>query len=136
MTQSAHVGYKAKLWKIVYENGEQVSKEQVNYSYYAPEPRYVTKGGKSSETEEDKDKKKTDKKENTNKEETTETKQENNQESNTQTKATATPVPVTKAPEATKAPVATKEPVAEATAAPTQEPQVEEPVEGNTVVEE
>lgn len=136
VTQSAHVGYKAKLWKIVYENGEQVSKEQVNYSYYAPEPRYITKGGKSSEAEEDKDKKKSDKKENANEEETTETKQENNQQSNTQTKATATPVPVTKAPEATKAPVATKEPVTEATTAPTQEPQVEEPVEENTVVEE
>lgn len=49
VTQSAHVGYKAKLWKIVYENGKQVSKEQVNYSYYAPEPRYVTKGGKKPE---------------------------------------------------------------------------------------
>ncbi len=65
VTQSAHVGYKAKLWKIVYENGEQVSKEQVNYSYYAPEPRYVTKGGKEKEkntpkpTEENKDKDKT-----------------------------------------------------------------------------
>lgn len=49
VTQSAHVGYKAKLWKVVYENGKQVSREQVNYSYYAPEPRYVTKGGKKKE---------------------------------------------------------------------------------------
>lgn len=44
--QSAHTGYKAKLWKIVYENGEQVSKEQVNYSSYAAQPAYVVVGTK------------------------------------------------------------------------------------------
>lgn len=58
VTQSAHVGYKAKLWKVVYENDKEVSREQVNYSYYAPEPRYVTKGGKTEETEEPKESKK------------------------------------------------------------------------------
>lgn len=44
--QGAHVGYKANLWKVVYENGKEVSREKVNYSYYAPEPRYVIKGTK------------------------------------------------------------------------------------------
>lgn len=58
--QSAHIGYKAKLWKIVYENGEQVSKEQVNYSSYAAQPAYVVVGTKEEEKkdeeEDDKDK--------------------------------------------------------------------------------
>ncbi len=44
VTQSAHVGYKAQLWKVVYEDGKQISREKVNYSSYAPEPAYVTVG--------------------------------------------------------------------------------------------
>ena len=55
VTQSAHVGYKAQLWKIVYEDGKQVSREKVNYSSYAPEPAYVIVGTMEVE-EEDKDK--------------------------------------------------------------------------------
>lgn len=47
--QSSHTGYKARLWKVVYENGKQVSKEQVNYSYYGASPRYVTIGAKEPE---------------------------------------------------------------------------------------
>lgn len=42
--QSAHVGYKAKLWKIVKENGEEVSREQVNSSSYMKAPRSATVG--------------------------------------------------------------------------------------------
>ena len=53
VTQSAHVGYKAQLWKIVYEDGKQVSREKVNYSSYAPEPAYVTVGTKEEEIPED-----------------------------------------------------------------------------------
>ncbi len=49
VTQSAHKGYKARLWKIVYENGVEVSKEQVNYSSYAASPTYVTVGTKKEE---------------------------------------------------------------------------------------
>ena len=52
VTQSAHVGYKAQLWKIVYEDGKQVSREKVNYSSYAAEPAYVTVGTKEAEEEE------------------------------------------------------------------------------------
>ena len=42
--QSAHVGYKANLWKVVYENGEQVSREMVNSSTYKMTPRSATVG--------------------------------------------------------------------------------------------
>lgn len=51
--QSAHVGYKAKLWKVVYVNGEQQSKEQVNYSSYAAEPAHVIVGSKEEKKEEE-----------------------------------------------------------------------------------
>ena len=43
VTQEAHIGYKAVLWKIVKENGE-TEKTQVNSSTYQAVPRYVTKG--------------------------------------------------------------------------------------------
>lgn len=44
ITQSVHIGYKAQLWKIVKENGTEVSREQVNSSTYKAVPRYVTIG--------------------------------------------------------------------------------------------
>ncbi|MCR5691293.1 MAG: VanW family protein [Eubacterium sp.] len=43
VTQEAHTGYKAVLWKIVTQNGK-TKKTQVNASTYKAEPRYVTKG--------------------------------------------------------------------------------------------
>lgn len=42
--QSAHVGYKAQLWKVVYVDGVEVSREQVNSSSYAMSPRTATVG--------------------------------------------------------------------------------------------
>lgn len=42
--QSAHVGYKAQLWKVVRENGVEVSREQVNSSTYMKAPRSATVG--------------------------------------------------------------------------------------------
>lgn len=42
--QSAHIGYKARLWKIVKENGVEVSREQVNSSTYMKAPRSATVG--------------------------------------------------------------------------------------------
>lgn len=42
--QSAHIGYKANLWKIIYENGEEVKREKVNSSSYAMAPRTATVG--------------------------------------------------------------------------------------------
>lgn len=42
--QSAHIGYKARLWKIVKENGVEVSREQINSSTYMKAPRSATVG--------------------------------------------------------------------------------------------
>jgi Uncharacterized vancomycin resistance protein len=39
VTQEAHVGYRATLWKVVYENGAEVSRDKVNYSSYAAQQR-------------------------------------------------------------------------------------------------
>lgn len=44
VTQSAHVGYKAKLWKIVYVDGKQTEKIQLNSSSYQAEPEHITVG--------------------------------------------------------------------------------------------
>lgn len=44
VTESAHVGYKARLWKIVTENGVEVSREKVNSSSYKMVPRSATVG--------------------------------------------------------------------------------------------
>lgn len=42
--QSAHIGYKAQLWKIVEENGVEVSRETINKSSYKMTPRTATVG--------------------------------------------------------------------------------------------
>ena len=42
--QSAHLGYKAQLWKVVRENGVEVSREQINSSSYMKAPRSATVG--------------------------------------------------------------------------------------------
>ncbi len=42
--QSVHIGYKAQLWKIVKENGEEVSRQVVNSSYYKLVPRTAVVG--------------------------------------------------------------------------------------------
>lgn len=44
VTESAHIGYKANLWKIVEENGVEVSRTQVNSSSYKMVPRSATVG--------------------------------------------------------------------------------------------
>lgn len=41
---SAHIGYKARLWKIVKEDGKEVSREQVNSSSYTVAPRTAVIG--------------------------------------------------------------------------------------------
>lgn len=50
-TQSAHTGYTAKLWKIVKENGVEVSREPYNNSTYNASPRIVAVGIKSDNAE-------------------------------------------------------------------------------------
>lgn len=42
--QSAHIGYKAQLWKVVRENGVEISREQINSSTYMKAPRSATVG--------------------------------------------------------------------------------------------
>ncbi len=44
VTSGAHIGYKAKLWKVVTEDGVEVSREQVNSSSYKMTPRSATVG--------------------------------------------------------------------------------------------
>lgn len=44
VSQAAHIGYKAQLWKVVTENGVEVSREQVNSSSYKMVPRTATVG--------------------------------------------------------------------------------------------
>ena len=44
VTESAHTGYKARLWKIVMEDGVEVSREQINSSTYKMSPRSATVG--------------------------------------------------------------------------------------------
>ena len=43
-TEAAHIGYKARLWKIVTENGKEVSREIVNNSKYTVSPRSAVVG--------------------------------------------------------------------------------------------
>lgn len=45
----AHTGYKAKLWKVVQEDGVEVSREQVNSSSYKMVPRSATVGVATSD---------------------------------------------------------------------------------------
>lgn len=52
VTQSSHTGYRAELYKYVYVDGAQVSKERVNTSYYAPAPNYISVGPGASVSEE------------------------------------------------------------------------------------
>jgi vancomycin resistance protein YoaR len=51
VTESAHIGYKARLWKITTENGVEVSREQVNSSSYKMVPRSATVGTATSDPE-------------------------------------------------------------------------------------
>lgn len=44
VTQNGHTGYVAKLWKFVYKNGAEQSKELVNKSSYQSSPAQVTIG--------------------------------------------------------------------------------------------
>ena len=46
ITKKGETGYRASLWKDIYENGEKVSTIQVNSSYYAPVKQEKTVGTK------------------------------------------------------------------------------------------
>ena len=49
VAESAHIGYKARLWKIVLENGVQVSRTEVNSSSYKMVPRSAIVGTATSD---------------------------------------------------------------------------------------
>lgn len=49
VTQSAHTGYVAELYKVVTENGTEVSRERVNKSTYQMSPQFVTVGTASAD---------------------------------------------------------------------------------------
>ena len=47
--QSAHIGYRAQLWKVVTEDGKQVSRDVINKSAYQMVPRTATVGTATSD---------------------------------------------------------------------------------------
>lgn len=49
-TESAHIGYKARLWKIVKEGGQEVSREVINNSKYNVSPRSAVVGVATDES--------------------------------------------------------------------------------------
>jgi len=49
VTQSAHIGYKAQLWKVVTVDGVEVERTQVNSSNYKATPRQATVGTATSD---------------------------------------------------------------------------------------
>lgn len=51
VTQSAHTGYKTELYKVVYEDGVEISRTLINTSSYSAAPRYITVGTKAVEEE-------------------------------------------------------------------------------------
>lgn len=106
VTQQAHVGYVANLYKIIYENGVEQSREKVNYSRYNAEPRHVIIGTKKVE---DKKNKNEDTKENKNSD-----KKNKNKNSAAETEAPQPENPDNTAEQATEAP-----------AAPVEEPETE-----------
>lgn len=122
VTQEAHIGYKAVLWKIVTENGE-TEKTQVNTSTYQAAPKYIVKGGaKTSETTEPEA---TDIPKSTEKP----AKTKEDQGKTDGNKAKPTSAAATKVPKATKAPKVTNELAATAT------PQLEETDTEDPVIE-
>ena len=62
ITQSAHIGYNARLWKIIYIDGIEKKRVLVNTSSYNAEPQHVTVG-KQEDKKEKNDKSEKDKKE-------------------------------------------------------------------------
>ena len=49
ITESAHIGYKARLWKIVTQDGVEISRTEVNSSSYKMLPRSATVGTATSD---------------------------------------------------------------------------------------
>lgn len=114
VTQEAHQGCRAVLWKIVTENGK-TEKIQVNSSTYQAEPRYVVKGSAGvSQTDTPEATEKPSKDDKKNGEKAAKTPAPKVTQKPTQVKPKVTPAPkVTAAPKPTKAPEITEAPAAE-----------------------
>ncbi|MDO5522229.1 MAG: VanW family protein [bacterium] len=107
---NAHQGCKASLYKVVYIDGVEQSREQVNFSSYAAAPNYITVGTMEEKKEE----------ENTSENEATPA-----PEATAAPEATDKPVinpEITKAPQATKAPVVSEAPKATVSPSATPKP--------------
>lgn len=124
VTQSAHVGYRAKLWKVIYINGKEKERKELNTSTYNAEPQYVTVGNRgnlqtakpSGKPEASEEPEETERPEATKKPQVTK-KPEVTKRPQPDKKPEATKKPrVTKKPEVTKKPKVTKKP--EVTEAP------------------
>lgn len=50
VTQSACNGYKAELYRIIYEDGVEIERKRINYSEYKASPQYMIVGSKPEET--------------------------------------------------------------------------------------
>lgn len=44
VTQSAHTGYRAELWKVIYVDGKETDRVRINNSVYGAEPQHITVG--------------------------------------------------------------------------------------------
>lgn len=60
--QKGDNGYTARLWKVIYEDGEEVDRVQINSSSYQPSQRIVRVGTKKKETKKEEKNKKSKKK--------------------------------------------------------------------------
>lgn len=77
VTQSSHTGYKAELWKDIYQNGKKIDSVLVNTSIYQSAPRRVTVGTKKLEPKVEKKEKQDTKKQENGSQKLDEKKQEN-----------------------------------------------------------
>ncbi len=109
VTQSAHIGYKAELWKIIYTDGKETDRIRLNTSSYGAEPEHITVG-RSQEIKA-----------------TPVPEKKQTPAPTASPEAEKTPRP-TKQPVVKKTPRPTKQPVVKKTPRPTPEPE-EEPVE-------
>lgn len=91
VTQSAHIGYRAQLWKDIYIDGEKTDSILVNTSTYQSSPRRVTVGTKQPEQpKEEETKEEETTKEETKKEETTKTESSEEKEETTSSSSEST----------------------------------------------
>lgn len=58
VVSTGHVGYTAKLYKVIYENGVEVSRDLMHTSSYRMTPTKIVKGTKKEKPKEDKDQEK------------------------------------------------------------------------------